>query len=211
MSKFPSDFDDDTTLPFVNDNITDIGGEAINALRDAVFALEQNIGLGAAGTTPSVAARLGVAFNPDGTLKPSAITSLGLVTLPITDNQISATAQIAESKLRLDHRTQDLFNYIRDLSNDINVSLGWISATGVKLEPHLVGALYRHALQQIDVDPDPARFLQNKFRALRNNSDSYFFVNDINDELLTHQWADGSAFAAPNPIFTFNGSIYPAT
>lgn len=211
MSKFPSDFDDDTTLPFVNDNVTEIGGEAINALRDAVFSLEQNIGLGAAGTTPSISARLGVAFNPDGTLKPSAITSLGLVTLPITDNQISATAQIAESKLRLDHRTQDLFNYIRDLSNDINLSLGWISTTGVKLEPHLVGALYRHALQQIDVDPDPARFLQNKFRALRNNTDSYFLVNDINDELLTHQWADGSAFAAANPIFTFNGSIYPAT
>jgi hypothetical protein len=210
MSKFPSDFDDDTTLPFVNDNITEIGGEAINSLRDAVFALEQNLGLTAAGTTPSVSARLGVAFNPDGTLKPSAITSLGLVTLPITDIQISATAQIAESKLRLDHRTQDLFNYIRDLSNDINLSLGWISATGVKLEPHLIGALYRHALQQIDVDPDPNRFLKNKFNALRNNTDSYFLVNDINDELLTHQWADGSPFTAPNPIFTFNGSIYPA-
>ena len=211
MSKFPSDFDDDTTLPFVNDNITETGGLAINSLRDAVFALEQNVGLGAAGTTPSIAARLGVALNPDGTLRPSAITSLGLVTLPITENQIADNAEIPERKLRLDHRTQDLFNYIRDLSNDINLSLGWISVSGVKLEPHLIGALYRHALQQIDVDPDPNRFLNNKYRALRNNSDSYFLVNDMNDELLTHQWADGSPFTAPNPIFTFNGSIYPAT
>lgn len=211
MSKFPTDFDDDTTLPFVNDNITEIGGEATNALRDAVFAIEQNLGLGAAGTTPSVAARLSISLFPDGTVKPSAIASLGLVTLPITDNQISATAQIVESKLKLDHRTQDLYNYIRDLSNGINTSLGWVSISGVKLEPHLIGALYRHALQQIDVDPDPNKFLQNKFRALRNNSDSYFLVNDMNQELLTHQWADGSAFTAPNPIFTFNGSIYPAT
>lgn len=211
MSKFPTDFDDDTTLPFVNDNITEIGGEATNALRDAVFAIEQNIGLGAAGTTPSIATRLGISLFPDGQIKPSAIASLGLVTLPITDNQISATAQIAESKLRLDHRTQDLFNYISDLSNDINVSLGWISTSGVKLEAHLIGAIYRHALQQIDVDPDPLRFLQNKFRSLRDNSDSYFLINDINQELLTHQWADGSAFTTPNPVFTFNGSIYPAT
>lgn len=211
MSNFPNSFDDDTTLPFVNDNITEIGGEATNALRDAVFAIEQNIGLGAAGTTPSIAARLGISLFPDGQIKPSAIASLGLVTLPITDNQISATAQITESKLRLDHRTQDLFNYIRDLSNSIDLSLGWVSVSGVKLEPHLIGALYRHALQQIDVDPDPNRFLQNKYRALRNNSDSYFLINDINQELLTHQWADGSAFTTPNPIFTFNGSIYPAT
>jgi hypothetical protein len=211
MSNFPTSFDDDTTLPAVNDNITEIGGEATNALRDAVFAIEQNIGLGAAGTTTSVAARLDVSLFPDGQIKASAITSLGLVTLPITDNQISATAQITESKLKLDHRTQDLFNYIRDLSNSINLSLGWVSISGVKLEPHLIGALYRHTLQQIDIDSDPNRFLQNKFRALRNNSDSYFLIDDMNDELLTHQWADGSAFTAPNPIFTFNGSIYPAT
>lgn len=211
MSKFPTDFDDDTTLPFVNDNLTEMGGEAINALRDAVFSIEQNIGLGGAGTTNSISERLSIAFNPDGSLKPSAITSLGLVTLPITNNQISATAQIPESKLVLDHRTQDLFNYTRDLSNDINLSLGWISATGVKLEPHLIGALYRHALEQIDVDPDPNRFLKNKFGALRDNSDSYFLINDINAELLTHQFADGSPFTAPDPITTFNGSTYPAT
>lgn len=211
MSNFPTDFDNDTTLPFVNDNITEIGGEATNALRDAVFAIEQNIGLGAAGTTSSIATRLDVSLFPDGQIKASAIASLGLVTLPITDNQISATAQIVESKLRLDHRTQDLFNYISDLSNSINTSLGWISTSGVKLEAHLIGALYRHALQQIDVDPDPLRFLQNKFRSLRDNSDSYFLINDINQELLTHQWADGSAFTAPSPVFTFNGSIYPAT
>jgi hypothetical protein len=210
MSKFPTDFDDDTTLPFVNDNLTEMGGEAINALRDAVFSIEQNIGLNAAGTTSSISDRLGVAFNPDGTLKPSAITSLGLVTLPITNNQIANNAQIPESKLKLDHRTQDLFNYTRDLSNDINLSLGWISTTGIKLEPHLIGALYRHALEQIDVDPDPNRFLKNKFRTLRDNSDSYFLINDINSELLTHQFADGSPFTPPNPIFTFNGSNYPA-
>lgn len=210
MSKFPSDYDDDTDLPAVNDNLNDIGGEAINALRDFAFNLEQNIGLTAAGTTGSLSARLDVSLFPNGDIKPSAIAGLGLVTLPITDGQISPTAQIIESKLRLDHRTADLFNYIRDLSSDINVALGWISATGIKLEPHILGALYRHSLEDIDVDKDPARFLKNKYNTLRDNSDSYFMLNDLNSELLTHQWADGSPFVTPQPITTFDGSVYPS-
>jgi hypothetical protein len=212
MTNFPNDFDDDTTLPFVNDNITEIGGDAINALRDAVFEIEQNIGLGAQGTTSSIATRLSVAFNPDGSLKPSTITSLGLVTLPITEDQISNTAEIPESKLRLDHRTQDLFNYIRDLSGDINVAIGWMSVTGIKLEPHLIGAIYRHTMNQIDVsgDQNVYPFLDNKFRQLRDNLQSYNLVADINSELLAHQWADGSPFGVIQNVVTNNGSVYPS-
>jgi hypothetical protein len=212
MSNFPNNFDDDTTLPFVNDNITEIGGPAINALRDVAFALEQNIGLGAAGSAGSIAARLGVALDPAGNIKASALTSLGLVTLPITDGQISNTAQIAESKLRLDHRTQDLFNYIRDLSGDINIAIGWISGTGVQLDPHLIGALYRHSLDQIDVSHDTVNFpyLSNKFRQFRDNSEAYKLVSDINSELLAHQWADGSPFGTIANVTTNNGSVYPS-
>lgn len=209
MSNFPNNFDDDTTLPFVNDNITEIGGEAIDALRDAVFAIEQNIGLGAQGTTASISERFGVSFFPNGTLKPSAITSLGLVTLPITEDQIADFAQIPESKLRLDHRTQDLFNYIRDLSGDVNVAIGWISTTGIKLEPHLIGAIYRHSMDQIDVSTVSTDFLSNNLRLLRNNLNSYTLVADINAELLAHQWADGSPFGIIKNITTNNGSVYP--
>ena len=57
MSKFPIDFDDDASLPFVNDNITEIGGEAINSLRTATFALEQALGLTAPGSTSSLSFR----------------------------------------------------------------------------------------------------------------------------------------------------------
>lgn len=210
MTNFPSGFDDDTTLPFVNDNLTDIGGDAINALRDAVFAIEQNIGLGANGSTGSIAARLGVSINPDGSIKPSAIASMGLVTLPITQDQIADFAQIPESKLRLDHRTQDLFNYINDLHNDINVSLGWISTTGVKLDPHLLGAVYRHTLDQIDVSADTNFFLKNKFELLRDNTNAYTLINDINNELLFHQFADGSPIVGTRLIITNDGSTYPS-
>lgn len=208
MSNFPQNFDDDTTLPVVNDNLTEIGGDAINALRDAVFNIEMNIGLGAAGTTPSIAARIGLLINPDGTPNSSTITSLGLVTLPITQDQIIDNAQIPESKLRLDYRTLDLFNYIRDLSRDVNLALGWVSVSGTKLEPHLIGAIYRHDLAQIDVAEDPTQYLNNVFRVARDNTDAYSLINDMNNELLAHQWADGSPFGNPQPITTNNGSIY---
>lgn len=210
MSNFPNNFDDDTTLPVVNDNITEIGGEAINALRDAVVNIEMNIGLGAAGTTPSIAARLGLLINPDGTPNASAITSLGLVTLPIFNNQIADNAGIPESKLVLDYRTQDLFNYIRDLSRDVNLALGWINVSGVKLEPHLIGAIYRHDLAQIDVAEVSSQFLNNKFRVNRNNDNSYDLINDINNELLAHQWADGSPFGVIQNVVTNDGSTYPS-
>jgi hypothetical protein len=211
MSNFPSDFDDDTTLPFVNNNLTEIGAEAINSVRDAVFNIEQYLGLGGAGTTSSISSRIGISLNPDGTIKPSAIASLGLVTLPITNNQISSSAEIQESKLRLDYRTSDLFNYIKDLSIDMNTALGWISASGSKLEPHLYGFAFRHILSQLDVTNIAALEFKNKFRQFRDNTNAFTSINDLNNELLFHQFADGSPAVTPSPIITNDGSSYPAT
>lgn len=211
MSNFPINFDDDTTLPIINNNLTEIGGEAINAVRDATFNIEQYLGLGGNGTTPSIAHRLGISLNPDGTIKASAIASLGLVTLPITNSQIASNAEIPESKLKLDYRTSDLFNYIRDLSNGVNTSLSWISATGIKIEPHLLGAIYRHTLDQIDVSNTTSLYFKNKFRTFRNNTNAYTAINDLNNEVLEHQFADGSYSLIPNLIVTNNGSTYPST
>jgi hypothetical protein len=208
MSNYPTGYDDDSTLPAVNDNLTEIGGDAINALRDTVMQIELALGLNIAGSQPNLAARLGVFINPDGSPNASVLTSLGLVTLPITNSQIAENAGIPESKLKLDFRTQDLFNYIRDLNNDVNTALGWISVSGIKLEPHLIGAIYRHTMDQIDVSTNSAQFLKNNLRLLRDNTQSYTLVNDINNELLAHQWADGSPFGVLNQITTNNGSLY---
>lgn len=210
MSTYPNAIDTDATLPVVNDNVDQIGGEAINALRDAVVQVEMALGTNIAGTQPSLAARLGVFINQDGTPNTSVLYSLGLVTLPVTNNQIADNAGIPESKLRLDYRTQDLYNYIRDLAKDVNLAIGWISVSGVKLEPHLIGAIYRHDLSQIDVAETSTEFLKNVFRGLRDNTDAYTLVNDINNELLAHQWADGSAFGTGQDVVTNNGSIYPS-
>jgi len=210
MSNYPQNIDDDNSIPPVNDNIDQIGGDAINALRDAVIQIETALGLNIAGTSTSLASRLGVFINPDGSPNASVIYGLGLVTLPITNSQVSATAGIQESKLLLDYRTQDLFNYIRDLSRDVNNANGWINVTGVKLEPHLAGQLYRHNLAEIDVAELSVQYLNNVFRVNRNNTNSYTLINDLNNELLAHQWADGSIFGTIQNIITNDGSTYPS-
>jgi len=209
MSNFPSNFDDDTTLPFVNNNLTEIGGEAINAARDAIFNIETEIGLGASGTAGSIAKRLGISLLPSGAINPSALTGLGLVTLPITNNQIADNANIPESKLLLDYRTSDLFNYIRDSANHIDVIAGWVSISGMKLEPHIGGAIYRHNLTHIDVNADPNKYLKNKYRLYRDNSDSYQLISGMNTELLDHQFADGYHVTS-GTVITNSGASYPA-
>ncbi len=209
MIKFPLDIDDDASIPVVNDNINEIGGEAINALRDATIALETELGIGASGTAGSVAQRLSVALLPDGHLKPSELTSLGLVTLPITNDQIANNAGILESKLHLDYRTSDLFNYIRDVARETNINTGWISTSGSKLEPHIAGFAFFHTLRHILVS-DPSEYLTNKFGALRDNSSAYTLVKDMNSELVSHQLADGSPFGTIKNVTTNNGSTYPS-
>lgn len=210
-SNFPTvGLDDDVSLPPVNDNIVEIGSNAINAIRDAVFNIQNYLGLGGNGSTASISTRIGVSLLANGAIKPSAITGLGLVTLPITQDQIVAAAGIPESKLALDHATQDLFNNIIDVSSKAQEALGWISATGVKLDPHLLGLTYRHTFDQLDISNDQNNFFKNKFRVFRDNTNGYTLFNDVNNELLNHQFADGTPFGASPSITTNDGSVYPS-
>ena len=207
MSNYPGQIDTDIELPPVNDNVTEVGSEAINACRDAIFAIENEIGIGASGSAGTIALRLGLSLNPDGSIKPSAIASMGLVTLPIYNSHIASNAQILESKLKMDFKTQDLFNYIKDLSTDVNSALGWINVTGVKLDPHLSGALYKHNLSDISVNSSSQ--FKNKFELLRNNASLLTLFGDINDDLIQHQRADGYGTSIQS-VTTYGGDIYPA-
>ena len=180
MTNYPNSLDTDSTLPIINNNLNQLGGAAINAVRSAIFALETAIGTNPAGSAASLADRIGTSLNPDGTIIPSALTSLGLVTLPITNSQIIDNAGIPESKLALDYPTVNLFNFIRETVKDVNIALGWISTSGIKLEPHLLGAIYRHNLLQIDVAETSAQYLNNVFRVNRNNFDAYTLIRSAN-------------------------------
>lgn len=208
MSNFPSSLDDDVTLPRVDDNITEIGADAINALREAVFNIEAEIGVGASGTAGSIATRLGVALDSAGNIKSSAIAGLGLVTLPITDSQISATAAIKESKLDLDYGTQDLYNYINNLNNSVNTALNFITNTGSKVEPHLQGVNYKHIMSHIDVASASSSYFKNRLGLLRTNTNLYTLFDDLNKDLVSHEKADGTTLAS-DPTSGSTGTVPP--
>lgn len=151
MSNYPQNIDTDAELPPVQDNITEIGGEAINSLREAVFALEKALGTNPQGSLSNVSDRLSAALNDDGTFKAAALSSAGLVSLPITNAQIGATAGIEESKLDLDVETLDLQNQIT--SNDLDITSLQNSLSNVlnDLTQHINGIALRHDGYEVDL------------------------------------------------------------
>ena len=60
MVKYPVDLDTDVELPRIDNNITEIGGEAINKLREAVFALERALGRSPQASAADLATRVDV-------------------------------------------------------------------------------------------------------------------------------------------------------
>jgi hypothetical protein len=159
---FPLAVDDDSNIPRVDDNLSDIGGDAINALRSATFAIEKAIGVVPNGTKNSLTDRLAVSLNDNGTIKASALTSIGLVTLPITNVQVGSNAGISESKLSLTHTTSDLYTLIQANSTLINSVSAFLTITSSNLIGHVAGASLkqdgtsnRHVASHIDLNTSP--------------------------------------------------------
>lgn len=202
MSNFPTSQDDDVSIPPVNDNLTEVGDLVINALRSAVFAIEAEIGTStsgseASGTMGSIAARLGVSINPDGTIKNSALTIP-----PIYDANVAPTAAIQESKLALTYSTAYLKNLIDILDNSVSVFNNFLSTIGVEVAPHIAGIDYRHLLSHIDVDASPHLFKNAPIPSVptsgssvisRNIFNADTLIDDINTDLVSHEKLDGTA------------------
>lgn len=205
MSNFPNAFDTDVELPYVSDNINEVGADAINALRDAIFALQDALGLGLPGTLGSLSDRLGVSILPNGNINPSSLTSLGLITLPITNIEVSSVAAIDESKLNLTYTTSNLYNLIISLQNSIDLLNGFNAITGIKIEPHVSGTNYNHLMSHIKVDSSPQ--IKNKLNVLRNNTSLLSLFSDLNTDYVSHQKSDGTTVGTiPPNNFAHNAS-----
>lgn len=152
MSNYPGELDDDSTLPSVIDGSTETGADAINALRTAVLAVEAAIGADPQGSLASLVQRIAVSLNDDGTIKSSALLAAGLIALPITNSQISASAAVAESKLDLDYATTALYNAI--VSNDIDISALQDAVLGLlgDFAQHVTGDNFNHDGFGINLD-----------------------------------------------------------
>lgn len=144
MTSYPQNLDTDGDLPAVVDNVTEIGGEAINALREAVFALERALGTNPQGAATNLTTRLSESLNDDGTFKAAALIAAGLVSLPIVNSQVGASAGIVESKLELDVGTQNLQNQVSSNDLDILSLQNSIASLLNNFTRHVNGQAFKH-------------------------------------------------------------------
>jgi hypothetical protein len=147
-TRYPNGLDNDSTLPRVEDNLTEVGGEAINAVRDAALALERSIGIKPQGNTTSLAERVNVSIDENGNLRPEALTLD-----PVVNSMVDPNAAIAESKLALAYSTSMLDGYIDTVASDvadlqINVDILYSKYTG-----HVTGTTDRHNATTINLNP----------------------------------------------------------
>lgn len=204
MSVYPYDLDDDTTIIRVDDNVTEISGQNFNQVRDAVFRIEEELGIKPAGTKNDLKEFLVVAHNEDGSIRASALASVGLVTLPIDNADVGINAGILESKLNLDFNTSDLHQLILANSNLINALIAVTDNLTVRINSHIAGAggisSLRHVLSHIDVNQVPFDIRDPQYQSpsgwtgirdtdgnLRTGTDLATVLQQINDELVDHQ------------------------
>lgn len=200
---YPNALDTDAEIQQIDDNITELGSDVINSLRSAVFALEEELGIGARGSMGSTADRLDVSLNANGTIKASALTSVGLATLPITNNQI-ADGTIEEYKINFSYSPSDLHSLILSDEAAIAVLQAFSNTLLADLNFHVEGAEFfsdgvsqaRHVLSQIDINSVPSDSrdlgftwvgLKDKNGVLRSATQAAQALQQINDDLTDHE------------------------
>lgn len=199
MSVYPFELDSDNELPRLDDNLSELGVEAINALRDAVFNVQSELGITPSGSLNSVAERLDVSLNANGTIKTSALTSVGLVTLPIIDSYIADGAGIKEFKLDLDFTTANLHTLIQANATLINSLNSFTNTLETTLNSHIGGSPtteLRHVGSHIDLNAVPSDTrdpfyvwggLKDKDGNDRTATNVAQALDQINESLITHE------------------------
>jgi len=137
-SKYPNQIDTPSELPVVRDNIFEIGSDAINSLRSAIIQIEKTLGINPQGTVGlTVGERISQSLDSSGNIKREAIDRAGIIFGPIFDDQISDSAAIKESKLKLNFPTNVLqaqISHVSSLIDEIQFQVEQISS---KLSAHL--------------------------------------------------------------------------
>ena len=154
MTTFPDDFDSDIEIPRIDKNVSEISGDVINSIRDAVFAIQRTVGLAPQGNKPSLSDRMGVSIDANGNIKAKALESLGLLALPVLNKHIGITAGIEETKLELDYRTSYLKGLIDSMRLDLTGIAAGLSSAAAANNQHFLGTGYWHDGYHIKVNID---------------------------------------------------------
>jgi hypothetical protein len=186
-SSYPEQLDTDLELPRVDNNITEIGGDSINAIRDAVISIEGAIGISPQGNKESLAERIDVSIDSNGNIKASALESAGVVSLPIVDAQVGSTAGIKEYKLDLDYSTSSLNIRINSAVTNIEANEQSINSISSSILDHYDGSIGRHDGYDID--------LQTAIRGVNTVEEA---LNEINSAFVVFENYANDIFSVVN-------------
>jgi hypothetical protein len=152
-SKYPQELDTSVEIPSVRDNITEIGSDVINSIRDAIFKIERTLGINPQGATGNtVATRLSGVIDENGNILSDALSQANVLSGPIIDADVSRVASIRESKLKLDFPTTLLQNEISIINSELENIVSSLEEISVKLSIHLnPAALNRHSGVSISI------------------------------------------------------------
>ena len=203
MTNYPTSIDNDRTIIRIDDNLSEFGTQAINQLRDAVFAIEKTLGINPQGSKSSVSDRISILLGPDGNARAEALQAIGLVTLPISNNQVGQNAGIQEAKLALSYSTIDLHTAITVAESQLELIQNLLSEENVNLLTHISGGvlladnltLARHVASHIDINAVPVDSrdvyswtgLLDKNGNLRPAAQVAEALLEINNELVGHE------------------------
>lgn len=176
MSVYPDALDSDLEIPRVENNITEIGGDVINSLRDIVFAIEKTLGVNPQGNASDLVTRIGAVIDGNGNIRSTALAASGLVSLPITDAQVGTTAAIKESKLDLNYSTSSLNAGISSNSTDIESLITSINSLSSNVIRHYNGNYSRHDGYEVDLRT-----------TIRSATTVEAVINLINNALVQHE------------------------
>lgn len=167
-SKYPNQIDTPSELPIVRDNIFEIGSDAINSLRSAIIQIEKTLGInpnGAVGLT--VGERISQSLDPSGNIKREALDRAGLISGLIFDDQVSDSAAIKESKIKLNFPTHVLQSQISVTASLIDEIQSQIEQISAKLSAHLSpDAANRHSAKSISTTEIAATGSESGIRSL---------------------------------------------
>ena len=153
-SKYPGQLDTSVEIPVVRDNILEIGSDALNSLRSAIFQIERTLGINPQGAVGnSVADRINRSLDGNGNILKEALDRANLLSGPISNSDVSKTAAISESKLSLNFPTQLLQDEISIINSQIDEVMTVVREVSNSFAAHVnVNAVNRHPATAISVE-----------------------------------------------------------
>jgi hypothetical protein len=153
-SKYPNQVDTSAEIPVVRDGITEISSEFFNSLRSAIIQIEKTLGVnpqGAVGLT--VGDRISNSLDSSGNLSKEALDKANVIYGPIIDDNISQSASISESKLKLNFPTNVLQSQISTINSLIDGIVLKIDELNILFSAHInPNATGRHYAKSILVE-----------------------------------------------------------